>query len=580
VIPRIHKRGPRTIGLLAYLYGPGKAEEHVDPHIVASFDGMAPDPGRGAGGSLKPLERVLDRPLLALPKDERPNKHVWHCSVRAAATDRVLTDQEWGDIAHRIVAATGIDPDGDDAGCRWVAVRHADDHIHVIATLVREDGRRPDLDFDAARAQAEARRIEKDLGMRELAAGDGTAAKRPTSAERHKAKRRSLESTPRELLREAVRRSLAGAADETEFFTRLRGEGVRVNKRLAPSGDVLGYAVALPGDHNRDGQPIWYSGSKLAPDLSLPAIRRRLGHDPEDQWIATDRTHERTRQDGRLRPTRSRPAQARRRATDALDRAAAGFDEDDDPGTAARLIGVGEVLDALSQTASADVRAELRAAAREFERASRSHIRAARADQRALRSVAREIVYAGGALGRGEDGSATATVLCTLVLVAIAAARWHAAHGHAQQAAAAHATAQHLRAAYRNAATPPMRALREAGRALPAPERDRHRATIAGALHSEPTDEPGWDALAATLDQVERAGHDPQALLAEAVAMRELDSADNTADVLIWRLRHITQLPAPITSRPAKRTAAKPNPVPPPAVVSVRPENPRRGNRR
>ncbi|MYV97621.1 mobilization protein, partial [Streptomyces sp. SID3343] len=137
MIPRIHKRGPRTIGLLAYLYGPGKAEEHVDPHIVASFDGMAPDPGRDPGDSLKPLERVLDRPLLALPKEERPKNHVWHCSVRAAATDRILTDQEWGDVARRMVAATGIDPDGDDAGCRWVAIRHADDHIHIIANLVR-----------------------------------------------------------------------------------------------------------------------------------------------------------------------------------------------------------------------------------------------------------------------------------------------------------------------------------------------------------------------------------------------------------------------------------------------------------
>ncbi|MFI1577638.1 relaxase/mobilization nuclease domain-containing protein [Embleya sp. NPDC020630] len=583
MIPRIHKRGPRTIGLLAYLYGPGKAEEHVDPHIVASFDGMAPDPGRDPSDSLKPLERVLDHPLLALPKDERPNAHVWHCSVRAAATDRILTDQEWGDIARRIVAATGIDPEGDDAGCRWVAVRHADDHIHIIANLVREDGHRPDLDFDAPRAQAEARRIEKDLGLRELAAGDGTAARRPTSAERHKAARRGLESTPRELLREAVRRSLAGAADESEFFTRLRGEGVRVNQRRAPSGDIIGYTVALPGDHNAQGQPIWYAGSKLAPDLSLPAIRRRLDHDPEDMWITTGTTQERPHRSGRAQPTRLRPAQARDRATDALDRAAAVFDAEDDAGTAAGLIGVGEVLDALSQTASADVRAELRAAAREFERASRSHIRAGRADQRALRSVAREIVYAGGALGRGEDGAATAAVLCTLVLVAVAAARWHTAHGHAQQAAAAQASARHLRAAYRNAAAPPMRALHDAGRSLPAPERDRHRDTIATVLPDQvigPAEDSLWNALTATLDQVERAGYDPQALLAEAAAMRELNSADNTADVLVWRLRHIAQLPAPTSRRVTKRASTSPKLAPAPAATPTQFDAPRHTNRR
>uniref|UniRef100_J1RUM8 Mobilization relaxase component n=1 Tax=Streptomyces auratus AGR0001 TaxID=1160718 RepID=J1RUM8_9ACTN len=54
-----------------------------------------------------------------------------------------LSDAEWGEIAQRIVRAAGIAPDGDDQACRWIAVRHADDHIHILATTVREDGRRP-----------------------------------------------------------------------------------------------------------------------------------------------------------------------------------------------------------------------------------------------------------------------------------------------------------------------------------------------------------------------------------------------------------------------------------------------------
>jgi hypothetical protein len=32
MIPGVHKRGKRTVGLLYYLYGPGTHEEHVDPH--------------------------------------------------------------------------------------------------------------------------------------------------------------------------------------------------------------------------------------------------------------------------------------------------------------------------------------------------------------------------------------------------------------------------------------------------------------------------------------------------------------------------------------------------------------------
>lgn len=196
MVPKIHKRGTRTIGLLYYLYGPGKAEEHVDPHLVASWDHAAPDPGRDPEATYKQLQQLLDQPLALLDENERPKQHVWHLSVRNGPTDRILSDQEWGDVARRMVAAAGIDDPEQGAGCRWVAVRHADDHIHILATLVREDGYRPDLDFDAVRVQAEARRLEQELGLRRLNPGDGTAAKRPTSAERHKATRQGRERTP------------------------------------------------------------------------------------------------------------------------------------------------------------------------------------------------------------------------------------------------------------------------------------------------------------------------------------------------------------------------------------------------
>lgn len=275
MVPKIHKRGKRTIGLLYYLYGPGKAEEHIDPHLVASWDHAAPDPGRDAEATFKQLQQLLDQPLVNLDEGERPRKHVWHLSVRNGPTDRILSDDEWGDVARRMVAAAGIDDPDQGAGCRWVAVRHADDHIHILATLVREDGYRPDLDFDAVRVQAEARLLEQELGLRRLNPGDGTAAKRPTSAERHKATRMGRERTVREELRETVRRAVAGAQTQEEFFRRLRAAGVLVRTRVAPSGDLLGYKVALPGDVNADGESVFYPGSKLGADLSLPRIRER-----------------------------------------------------------------------------------------------------------------------------------------------------------------------------------------------------------------------------------------------------------------------------------------------------------------
>ncbi|MGW1279328.1 mobilization protein [Streptomyces tsukubensis] len=542
--------GSRTYGLLAYLYGPGRRDEHTDPHIVAAWEPfLAPDPGRDPAATLKQLTDRLDLPVLALPADRRPQRHVWHCPVRTAPGDRPLTDAEWGEIARRIVHATGIAETGDDQACRWIAVRHADDHIHIVATLKRQDGRSPRRHNDSARAQAECRQIEKDLGLQRLNPGDRTAAQRPTSAERSKAERAGRAEPPRETLREAVRQALAGAADEGEFFARLTAAGLRIEKRLAPSGDTLGYKVALPGDRNRAGEPVWFSGSKLAPDLSLPKIRQRL----EAGALEAEEG---------LRP---RPAAARRDAVTPVVRAAAVLDQDDEGTAVAQLVGTGELLNALAQTSPVATRTELRQAARAFERATRTHERAARADHRALRSAARQVLRAGDALGRGEDGGTTAMVLSTLVLVTLAAVRWHSAHGHAQQAAAARQAAQHLRTAYQGAAAPPLRAMRHHAQRLPDPVRHQHTTTVTTVL-PEYADrlrqQTGWDALIATLDQAQQAGHDPAALLKTVVEQRELDTADNVNDVLIWRIRHTTNLPtAPkptTTPGPARPRAPKP----------------------
>lgn len=569
MIPSIHKQGSSTRGLLNYLYGKGTREEHVAPHLVASFDYMAPDPGRDPSATEEDLQRLLDQPLHLLDADQRPDQHVWHCSVRAARTDRILSDEEWGDIARRIVAATGIDSGGvDDAGCRWAAVRHADDHIHIIATLVREDGRRPNHHRSGQRAQAEARLIEADYDLYRVAPGDGTAAKRPTSAERHKAERQGRERTVREELRETVRGASAGAASTDEFFDRLAADGLLIRKRIAPSGDLLGYKVALPGDRNKDDEPVFYAGSTLAPDLSLPRIRERWslqaeavsegGSDPVQPAL----------------PQVTHPAFARRRAAAAGWQALLIIDHGDDGRAAAQIAAAGEVLDALAKTSAAHTRAELREAANAFERAGRSHVRAVRGHDHALRQAAHDLVHSGPALGRGEDGATTAMVIDMAVFLALAAANWHAKRHHSQQAAAAQQAAEHLRTAYQAAAAHPIATLRQRGQRMAPRIRERQAALLHQALPElaeRIQAEPGWPALAAALTDARQAGHDPAALLADAARRRELGSADSISDVLIWRLRRSAHLPAapespPATSARDSRGASPSNPATPPAA--------------
>ncbi|GLX39614.1 mobilization protein [Streptomyces roseochromogenus] len=556
MIPRIHKMGTHTIGLIRYLYGPGTHEEHTDPHLVAAWDSLVPDPGRNPQATYADLQRLLDQPVEALPTSRRPTEHVWHLSVRAAPEDPILTDEQWGDIARRMVAATGIAPDGDTAACRWAAVRHADDHIHIIATTVREDGRRPRRHNEAKRSQAEARLIEADYDLRRLNTGDGTAAQRPTSAERHKSARHQRERTPREELRESVRRAAAGARSEEEFFGRLTHAGVLVKQRVAPSGDLLGYTVALPDDRNKHGEPVFYSGSKLASDLSLPRIRERWTPSAEpssDEVVSPEQP---------ALPPVTGPAYARRRATTATWQALLLIEHGDDGTAAARIAAAGEVLDALANTSAAHTRRELRDAAFAFERASRSHVRAVRGHDRALRQAAHDLAHSGPALGSGEDGATTAMLIDTAFFLVTAAANWHAKKHHAQQAEAARQAAEHLRAAYEIAAAQPMSVLHQRGRSRSLQR--RQAAVLRQALPEiaeQVLAEPGWPALAATLADTRAAGHNPDRLLVEATRHRELDSATSVSDVLVWRLRRLAHLPAdPAASLPRRAATTQPAP--------------------
>ncbi|MCP9207156.1 relaxase/mobilization nuclease domain-containing protein [Streptomyces sp. NEAU-Y11] len=551
MIPRIQKRGQRTIGLLYYLYGPGKHEEHIDPHLVASWDHNAPDPGRDRSATLRQLQQLLDQPVENIDQSQRPKKHVWHLSVRNSAEDRILADEEWGEVARRMVAAAGIDDPEQGAGCRWVAVRHADDHIHIVATLVREDGYKPELNHDAARVQAQARALEVELGLRRLSKGDGTAAQRSTNAERHKAQRQGRERTAREELRETVRRAAAGTASEEEFFERLAAAGLLIRKRLAPSGDLLGYKVALPDDRNKDDEPVFYPGARLAPDLSLPRIRERWSGDTHDQD---------TPQDAPVRTAPSTPAAARRRTAAAAWQAMLLIEHGNDKVSAAYIAAASEVLDALAATSAAHTRRELRDAAIAFERASRSHIRAERGHDRALRQAARDLVHSGTALGRGEDGATTAMAIDMMFFLITAATHWHAKKGHTQQAAAARQTAEHLRTAYQAAAAQPLGVLYQRGRRLSRPLLQRQTALLREAvpeLAEQVLAEPGWYALAATLTDAENAGHDPTSLLTDAARHRELATAESVSDVLVWRLRRTADLPAATSPTTAEAHTAQ-----------------------
>ncbi|MEP6463824.1 MAG: hypothetical protein ABJC62_10505, partial [Frankiaceae bacterium] len=220
-------RGERVAGLIRYLYSESPAQQegrnrrnpHTDPRVIGGFDEpVVLEPGVGERGrDFRRLVSLLEQPLTAagVGPEKRP---VYHLVIAARKdpksgemVDRYLEDAEWRDIAEEYLDRIGIAPRGDDLGCRWVAVRHADDHIHVVATLARQDGRRVFPRNDFYRAGEASRAVEEKYGLSVTAASDRTAAKRPTYAETEKAARRGHAEPARDALRRQVRTAAAGA---------------------------------------------------------------------------------------------------------------------------------------------------------------------------------------------------------------------------------------------------------------------------------------------------------------------------------------------------------------------------------
>ncbi|MFH0243078.1 relaxase/mobilization nuclease domain-containing protein [Streptomyces sp. HK10] len=536
MIAAIKPAGSNTRGLLAYLYGPGRHDEHLDPHVVAGFAMLGmPDPGRDENATLTQLARHLDAPVQLRNSEfgKKVTDHVWHCPVRAAPTDRHLSDTEWAEIAQRIVEAAGIAPAGDDLACRWIAVRHADDHIHILATTVREDGRRPKLHDSGHRVGDACREIEKDYGLRRLRKGDRTAGRRPTQAEMHKAERLGWEQTSREWLQDRIRAAIPHTSSAEELLAYLEADGIAVKPRRGPSGDLLGYSAGRPGDLDKDGEQIFHPGGKIAPDLTLPKLKARLEADqPEEHPTAR----------------RDRPATPWHRATDALDTLHTGLA--DDTHAQAHIAALGELIEATAQKASTHLQAELRSASRVFARAQRSQIRAENQAAHALRAAARDIAHT----ATGPDGSALAALLTALVWATVIATRWHEAKHHAHQADAARQTLHHLQTAADHALAPVLDSL-----AARQPK-EQMRQTLAHDVHTAVPDhanriltDPTWPALTTVLADAEARGHQPHQLLKEAAAQRELTTARKPARVLITRIQHTSRNPTPNSRAAAAR---------------------------
>jgi Relaxase/Mobilisation nuclease domain len=277
-------RGHDVAGLVRYLFGPGRANEHTNQRVVACSDPTWTGTVQPDAKTTRQLIAELHDPVVR-HGDCTKDGYVYHVAVSLSAEDGQLSDERWRQVAQRFADKLGFDDQ-----VHWVAINHGlttngNDHIHLVTNLIRDDtGRAHKLSYDRMRRREACIELEEEFGLTATApAGQGLAgslSRREVEAVRAGAVA-SVSELNQHRVATIVRAVATGARSEPEFVERLRGEGLIVRARHARDdrGTVTGYSVAAKTGGGREPL-VWYGGGRLSKDLRLPTLRTR--------WAQTD----------------------------------------------------------------------------------------------------------------------------------------------------------------------------------------------------------------------------------------------------------------------------------------------------
>lgn len=286
---------------MRYLLGPGRDNEHTNPHLVAGDERiMLGYAGREltVNADANPLGHAVDYARATHDRQPSDGATVWHTSLSLAAVEGELTDEQWQRISDRFMELMGFAGD-EQPGLRWAAVHHGlssngNDHVHIVASRVTDDGSLADWHYDMPRSQRAARQLEREFGLRRL----GTNGNGMPGYSQGEARRSKQQGQPtRVRIEPKVRAAAESASNESEFVSNLRTNGLLVRPRYEQGGtnEVVGYSVAVPptkGDRQAGAtKPVWFGGGRLARDLTLPNLRERWNSTPADQQAAVPMWH-------------------------------------------------------------------------------------------------------------------------------------------------------------------------------------------------------------------------------------------------------------------------------------------------
>ncbi|MFV8279839.1 relaxase/mobilization nuclease domain-containing protein [Mycobacteroides abscessus] len=337
---------------LAYDHGPGRADEHVNPHRVA---------GNIAGRDWRVRAHTMQRFVAAhqtTRQDRQQNirardgqsragkgeRGVYRVALANPSTDRVLSDREWRQIADKFVARFS-GRDGADMG-PWEATRHDAHHIHLTISKYGYDGSRMSESHDYRRVAQICRELEAEHGLTNAAARSGRGSGRVRADKEHAARAASRGEPPRAAQRDRdwLRETVGEVLKDGGGIEDLRAAGVDVKLNQASTGRVSGISYSRArdeqdrqGDHgvHRDGgeqgEQIWFKGSQLGKAYSWNQVREHLEH--QQRAPQTEDQHhdqpprQQARADERTASDRAPDREESGRATDARGGPAGGRDD-------------------------------------------------------------------------------------------------------------------------------------------------------------------------------------------------------------------------------------------------------------
>jgi len=264
-------RGKDAGALGVYLHGPGRHNEHAYNNRV---HGMVIAGSIPVTDPTKPGQWVANMRRAYRGRDDvaRP---VWQCSLRTAPGDRRLSDAEWADAAQVFAERLGFDQHP------WVAVRHADDHIHLALSRVAHDGRVWLGRHDYRTTQDARRELEVELGLVQAPVRRGVSSERTEITQVQPGEYRMFadagQHPPRAVLAgQVLAANTAAGRGRAAFEAELTERGIDFAVNQASTGTVSGYRFAAPttthADHN--GEQVWFKASQLDKKLAW----RQLSH--------------------------------------------------------------------------------------------------------------------------------------------------------------------------------------------------------------------------------------------------------------------------------------------------------------